>query len=68
MKPFLKTSEQAVAYGKAATPIQIKALKIMREAYLQWARDATQYEQFQTALDHAVNAQFVREALEAAGN
>ena len=67
MKPFLKTSEQAVAYGKTATPLQVKALKIMREAYLQWARDAADYEQYQTALDHAVNAQFVREALESAG-
>ena len=67
MKPFLKTSEQAVAYGKMATPKQVKALKIMRETFLAQAREAKQYERYQTAMDLAVAAQFCREAIESSG-
>jgi len=61
-----KNTQEAIAYGRKATPTQIKELKRLRIASKDKCR-ADQYKgNINTALATAFRAQFYREALEAA--
>lgn len=69
MLTFLRSSQEAVTFGKNANPRQIKILKILRDFHLQAAK-AFQKDSSISCLDKmsafATQAQFMREALEAA--
>ncbi len=69
MTTFLKSSEEAVAFGENANPHQVKILKIFRSFYLQAAKSfpkGSSIKDLEVALFFATKAQFMREALEAA--
>ena len=65
---FIKSTEEAVAFGKHANPQQIKVLRVLRNFYLQAAKTFPRdsIKNLETALFFATKGQFMREALEAA--
>ena len=68
MATQFKSTEQAVAFGKHANVHQVNILKIQRDYYLRAAKAVPQdspIEDLNKALFFGVQAQFMREALEA---
>jgi len=64
--PELKNTEEALAFGKTATPEQIKALKAKRDESLSKADALKDKDDLQGAMDEAVRGQLFREAIESA--
>ena len=67
---LFKSTEEALAFGKHANRQQIIVLRALRNAYLLAAKSCakrTSIKDFDAALLFATHAQFMREALESAG-
>jgi len=64
--PEFKNTEEALAFGKTATPEQIKALKIKRDESSVKINALKSRGDIQGAMDEAVRGQFFREAIESA--
>ena len=62
--PNFKTTEDALTYGKIATSKQVKAMVKLRRLLLARSDAAMRQGNHQEALDLAVDAQFLREAIE----
>lgn len=65
--PRLKSTEDALAFGKKATHKQIGRLKELRTESLGKSKIFQKQKAFQSAMDEATRGQFFREALEEAG-
>ena len=64
--PEFKNTEEALAFGKTATPEQIKALKVKRDESSVKINALKSRGDIQGAMDEAVRGQFFREAIESA--
>lgn len=65
--PRLKSTEEALAFGKRATPEQVSRLRELRAESLEKHKILHGTKDFQAAIDEATRGQFFREALEEAG-
>ena len=63
--PYFKNSEEAVAFGIAATQAQIVEIMEARNTTLEMLDDIKYAEDPDTAMRWAVTAQFFREAIDA---
>lgn len=62
--PEFKNTEEALAFGKTATPEQIETLKAKRKESLSKSDALKEKKDLQGAMDEAVRGQFFREAIE----
>lgn len=63
--PKLKTTKEAIAFGKIATPEQVSELRKLREESLEKNKQLMAQDKFEEAMAEATRGQYFREAVEA---